>query len=84
MYMSKYHEDDQLLEYKMNKKLKYAKGENSKISKILKKLDDLETLLLKLIKAFHIPEEPIALTSDEISFLGDSSDEGHPFLSKNY
>ena len=83
--MSKYVEDDQLLEYKINKERKYNKGENSKISKILKKLDDLETLMLKLIKAFHIPKEPIGLNAEEISFVGDSSDEDdHPFLSRNY
>ena len=62
---------------------KHNKGENSKIQKILNKLDDLETLMLKLLKAFHIPET--ALTRDEISFVGESSDEeGHPFLAKNY
>ena len=65
---------------------KHNKGENSKIQKILNKLDHLETLLLKLLKAFYIKEDKPALTRDEISFVGESSsdEEGHPFLAKNY
>ena len=73
----------------MKEERKYNKGQNSKIQRILERIDHLETLLLKLIKAFHIPEYKPALTRDEISFVGESSDEGelgdgHPFLSKNY
>ena len=73
----------------MKEERKYNKGENSRIAQILKKLDHLETLMLKLLKAFHIPEYKPALTRDEISFVGESSDEGelgdgHPFLAKNY
>jgi len=72
---SKYAEMEQLDEYKKNKERKYKKGENSKIQKILDKLDHLETLMLKLLKAFHIPEYKPALTREEISFLGESSEE---------
>jgi hypothetical protein len=52
----------------MNRMKKKKKGENSKIERILKKIDHLETLILKLLKAFYIPEP--ALDRSEIQFVG--------------
>tara|TARA_R110000823_G_scaffold184596_1_gene317082 strand:- start:313 stop:561 length:249 start_codon:yes stop_codon:yes gene_type:complete len=59
----------------MNRMKKKKKGENSKISQILKKIDHLETLMLKLLKAFYIPENKPALDRSEIQFVGESSDD---------
>ena len=88
--MSKYIEDEQHSEYMLNKKRKYNKGENSKISQILKKLDNIDTILIRILRAFHMPEYIEALGPDEISFEGDSSSDDalpdipSPFIAKNY
>jgi len=88
--MSKYVEQEQLEEYMVNKKRKYNKNENSKISQILKKLDNIDTILIRILRAFHMPPYVKALGPDEISFEGESSSDDElpdvpsPFLSENY
>lgn len=69
--MSKYIEEEQYEKY-INHKKKYPKGQNSKIQKILTRIDHIETLLIRLTKAFHIEQQPSALSRDEISFVGES------------
>jgi hypothetical protein len=77
--MSKYAEEIEYENY-INKK-KYSKGSNSKIQKILDRIDHIETLLIRLTKAFYLDpnsfdEKPIeALTRGEISFVGESGSE---------
>ena len=87
--MSKYLEEEQLNEYMVNKKRKYNKNENSKISQILKKLDNIDTILIRILRAFHLPEPKPPLGRGQISFVGESSDDElpdvpSPFLSENY
>jgi hypothetical protein len=88
--MSKYVEDEQYSDYMANTKRKYNKGDNSKISLILKRLDNIDTILIRLLRAFHMPAYVEALGPDEISFEGDSSSDDElpdvpsPFLAKNY
>tara|TARA_R110000823_G_scaffold67527_2_gene157463 strand:- start:79 stop:333 length:255 start_codon:yes stop_codon:yes gene_type:complete len=72
--MSKHEEHEDF----MNRMKKKKKGENSKIERILKKIDHLETLMLKLLKAFYIPENKPALDRSEIQFVGESSDDDEP------
>jgi len=76
--MSKYAEEIEYENY-VNKK-KYSKGSNSKIQKILDRIDHIETLLIRLTKAFYLDpnsfdEKPRALSRDEISFVGESDTE---------
>ena len=66
--MSKYQDDDALEKY-MKKEKKHNKNENSKISQIMRKLDNIETLLLKLTR------QPKALCREEIEFVGESTDD---------
>jgi len=72
--MSKYSEDAAHEKYlKKDKERKYNKGENSKIQKILHKLDDIETLLIRLTRSR--PDTPLpgcGLTRSQILFLGES------------
>ena len=77
--MSKYAEEIEYENY-VNKK-KYSKGSNSKIQKILDRIDHIETLLIRLTKAFYLDrdsfdeKQPTALSRDEISFIGESDTE---------
>ena len=76
--MSKYAEEIQYENY-VNKK-KYPKGQNSKIQRILDRIDHIETLLIRLTKAFYLDpnsfdEKPRALSRDEISFVGESDED---------
>jgi|TARA_R110000765_G_scaffold228067_1_gene331797 hypothetical protein len=76
--MSKYAEEIEYENY-VNKK-KYSKGSNSKIQKILDRIDHIETLLIRLTKAFYLDRDsfdspPPGLTRDEISFVGESGSE---------
>ena len=76
--MSKYAEEIEYENY-VNKK-KYSKGSNSKIQKILDRIDHIETLLIRLTKAFYLDrdsfdEKPRALSRDEISFVGESDED---------
>jgi len=73
--MSKYSEAEAHEKY-LKKERKYNKGENSKIQKILNRLDDIETLLIKLTRSR--PDTPLpgcGLTRKEILFLGESSED---------
>ncbi len=77
--MSKYIEEEQYEKY-INHKKKYPKGQNSKIQKILDRIDHIETLLIRLTRAFYLDrdsfdEKPRALSRDEISFVGESDSE---------
>lgn len=75
--MSKYSEAEAHEKYlKKEKERKYDKGSNSKIQKILTKLDDIETLLIRLTR--FRPDTPLpgcGLTRKEILFLGESSED---------
>ena len=72
--MSKYAEEAAHEKYlKKDKERKYDKGSNSKIQKILNRLDHIETLLIKLTRCR--PDTPIpgcGLTRSQILFLGES------------
>jgi hypothetical protein len=68
----------------MEKERKYQKGQNSKIQKILDRIDHIETLLIRVTKilskndmATQAIKPTKALTKEEISFVGDSSDDEH-------
>ena len=72
--MSKYAESEAHEKYlKKDKERKYDKGSNSKIQKILNRLDDIETLLIRLTRCR--PDTPLpgcGLTRSQILFLGES------------
>lgn len=73
--MSKYAEEAAHEKY-LKKERKYNKGENSKIQKILNRLDDIETLLIRLTRSR--PDTPLpqcGLSRHEIMFIGESDEE---------